>query len=268
MSAPLVALAIVAAVVGLVVVGIRALLRVAAASRARDLAGPAATLGLMPVDSLPADLPPFQLLNTGTSREASSILRGSHHGCDVVAFDYMFIERASRRYLGLHRHNDVVTATIACAKGSWLNLPAFAIEPDASAAFKSAEAKLSEQIGDGAMGKFAHALMAVAEGVAGSQAGWRFAERPDVSYVVSSGDEAAVRSAFAPPVLDFFRAHPGWIVEGQGDWVMVTFSSQVRVPSMDMQQKRMDTGRLTPERLGELVNAAADTVDAFRGAAR
>src|SRR4051812_15951622 len=257
MQAPLIALAVIGAVVGLAVLGVRALLRVAAASRGKALAGPAAALGLTPVDALAADLPPFELLNTGTSRDASTILRGSVHGVDVVVFDYMFYDRGMQRFSGLHHHNDVVTTTIACARSAWLALPAFAIEPDMRAAVTAAEAKIAQQVGDGAMGKVAHALMSLAEGMAGAQSGWRFPDRPDVHYVVRSGDETAVRAAFTPAVLDFFHAHPGWLVEGQGDWVLVTFSTRIRMPSPDMQQQRMDTGRLAPEQLRALVDAAA-----------
>ena len=193
MYGPLVALVVIAAVVGLVVVGIRALLRAANARRARQLAEPAATLGLMPADALPADLPPFELLNTGKSRDAAPILRGIVGGLDVVVFDYMFNDSQLVRFSGLHSHNQIVTATIACAKRSGLDLPPFAIEPDMSAAVKEAEAAVAQQIGDGAMGTIAHAVMSLAEGMAGSQAGWRFTDRPDLRYVVRSGDQAAVR---------------------------------------------------------------------------
>jgi hypothetical protein len=263
MTAPLVALGIIALVVGLAVVGIRALMRAANAYRARQLAGPAAMLGLMPADALPADLPPFELLNTGTSRDASPILRGIVGGVDVVVFDYMFNDPRTVGFTGLHHHNNIVTATIACAKGSWLNLPAFAIEPDMSAAVKEVEATVAQQVGDGAMGRVAHALMSLAEGIAGIQAGWRFTDRPDVRYVVRTGDETAVRAVFTTSVLDFFRGHQGWIVEGNGNWVLVTFSSQLRLPGFDRRQQTLDTGQLAPDQLGALVRAATDTVHTF-----
>jgi hypothetical protein len=261
--APVVALGVIAAVVGLVVIGIRALLRAANARRARQLAEPAATLGLMPADALPADLPPFELLNSGKSRDAAPILRGIVGGLDVVVFDYMFNDSQMVRFTGLHSHNQIVTATIACAKGSRLNLPAFAIEPDMSAAVKEAEAAVAQQIGDGAMGRIAQAMMSLAEGMAGNQAGWRFTDRPDVRYVVRHGDQTAVRGAFTTSVLDFFRAHTGCIVEGQGDWVLVTFSSQLRMPGLDRRQQTLDTGQLAPDQLPALVRAATDTVHAF-----
>jgi hypothetical protein len=266
-TAPLIALGIIVAVVGLVVVGIRALMRAADSYRAKQLAGPAAMLGLMPADALPADLPPFELLNTGKSRDAAPILRGIVGGVDVVVFDYMFNAPRQGRITGLHYHNDIATMTIACAKGAWLNLPAFAIEPDMGAAVKEAEAKIAQQVGDGAMGKVAHALMSLAEGMAGAQAGWRFADRPEVKYVVRTGEQTAVRGAFTPPVLDFFRDHRGWIVEGQGDWLLVTFSSQVRLPGFDRSQQALDSGRLAPDQLDTLVHAATGMIEAFRGAA-
>ena len=268
MQAPLVALAIIAVAVGLVVVGIRALMRAANSYRLKQLAAPAAMLGLMPIDALPVDLPPFELLNTGKNRDAAPILRGTVGGVEVVVFDYMFNAPRTARITGLHYHNDIATMTIACAKGAWLNLPAFAIEPDMGAAVKEAEAKIAQQVGDGAMGKVAHALMSLAEGMAGAQAGWRFTDRTDIKYVVRTGDQTAVRGAFAAPVLDFFRDHRGWIVEGRGDWVLVTFSSQVRLPGFDPGQRALDSGRLPPDQLDALVHAATATVEAFRGAAR
>jgi hypothetical protein len=261
--APLIALAIIAVVVGLVAVGIRALMRAADSYRAKQLAGPAAVLGLMAADALPAELPPFELLNTGKSRDASPILRGIVGGVDVVVFDYMFNDPRVVGFNGLHTHDHIVTTTIACAKGSRLNLPAFAIEPDMSAAVKEAEATVAQQVGDGAMGKVAHALMSLAEGMAGRQPGWRFTDQPGLRYIVRSGEQAAVRAAFTPPVLDFFSAHHGWIVEGQGDWVLVTFSSQLRLPGFDRRQQNLDTGRLAPDQLDGLVCAATGTVHAF-----
>jgi hypothetical protein len=265
LGAPLVALGIIAVVVGLVVVGIKALMRAANSYRIKQLAGPAAMLGLMPADALPADLPPFELLNTGKNRDASPILRGSVGGVDVVVFDYMFNDPRIVGFHGLHYHDHIVTTTIACAKGSRLNLPAFAIEPDMSAAVKEAEATVAQQVGDRAMGKVAHALMSLAEGMAGNQPGWRFTDRPDVRYVVRNGDQTAVRGVFTTSVLDFFRAHQGWIVEGHSDWVLVTFSSQLRLPGFDRRQQNLDTGRLLPDQLDALVRAATDSVHAFEG---
>jgi len=232
--------------------------------RAQAIAGPAAQLGLMPVETLPEDLPPFELLNTGSNRTSTNILRGSVRGTDVVLFDYSFLDKRMMGFTGLHYHDQFATTTIACARGSWLQLPAFAIEPDMSRVVKEVEAQVAQQVGDGAMGKVAHALMTLAEGMTFNQPGWRFSDRPDVRYVVRNGDEAAVRAAFTPGVLDFLRDHHGWIVEGRGSWVMVTFSWQFRAPALDLKQQRFDRGILPPEQLGALVGAATDTVEAFR----
>lgn len=264
MTGPLIALGVIAAVVALMALGIRAMLRAANARRAQQLSGPAAALGLTPADALPDNLPPFELLNVGKGRDAAPILRGTVGGIDVTVFDYSFDGTKTTKVAGLHYHNDVATMTIACARGSWLNLPAFALEPDMSAAVKEAEATVAREAGDGAMGKMAHALMSLAEGMAGSQAGWRFTDRPDVRYVVRNGDQAAVRAAFTPPVLDFFGTHRGWLVEGQGDWVLVTFSSQLRLPGFNPSQQRLDTGQLAPEQLDTLVRAATGTIAAFQ----
>jgi len=237
--------------------------------RAGLVAGTMLQLGVTPVAALPDDLPAFELLNTGTNRRATTIHRGSVHGADVVLFDYTFYDR--RRvggFAGLHSSTHFVTATVACAKGSWLNLPSFAIEPSLAAVVKDAESQVEQQLGDSGMAGIAKAVMSIAEGMVGLQSGWRFPDRPDVKYVVRSGDEPAIRGAFTPPILDFFRDHPGWIVEGRGDWVLVTFSGQLRQPELDLRIQRADTGQLPPEKLAALVRAATDTVDAFRAAAR
>jgi hypothetical protein len=258
---------VLAGVVILIVVGAR--WAVAAVQRRRDrlVAEPAAQLGLAPVPALPDDLPPFELLNTGSNRGATAIVRGTVRGTDVVMFDYCFHDSRPTGYTGLRYRKHFANMTIACARGSWLNLPAFSMEPHLGAILKDAEAQVTQQLGDGAMAGVAKRLMSIAEGIVGAQSGMPFTDRPDVKYIVRQGDEAAVRAIFTPPILDFFRDHPGWIVEGRGDWILVTFTWQFR-QHLDLQQQRTDAGWLAPEQLGALVRAATDTVDAFRAAAR
>jgi len=242
----------------------------AAVQRRRDrlVAGTILQLGLAPIAALPDDLPAFELLNTGKNRSATTIHRGSVHGADVVLFDYTFYDPRMTGFTGLHYHNHFATTTVACAKGSWMNLPAFAIEPSLGEVVKAFETQMAQQMGEGALGSLAKTVMSLAEGMVGMQSGRRFPDRPDVTYLVRSGEEATVGALFTPPVLDFFRDHPGWIVEGLGDWVLVTFSWQFRQPGLDLRAQRADTGRLPPEQLGALVRAATDTLDAFRNAAR
>ncbi len=253
------------AVIVLIVVGARWANGAIERRRARFIAGPVAGIGLLPAPALPEDLPPFELLTTGKNRSPTNINRGLVRGSDVVLFDYWFRDTRMTEFNGLHYRDHCARTTIACARGAGLDLPPFAIEPDLSRVFKDVEATIVPQVGDGAIGKIANALMTLAEGMATAQEGWRFSDRPDVRYVVRSGDQAAVRAAFTPAVLDFFRDHHGWIVEGRGSWVMVTFSWQFRAPALDMRQQNADTGRLPPEQIGALVKAAADTIEVFRG---
>jgi hypothetical protein len=262
-TAPLIALAIIAAVVGAVALGVRALMRAADASRAREFAGPAAALGLTPVDALPADLPPFELLNTGKSRQASNVLRGSVGGVDIVLFDYTFIEKGAKRFRNLHTDNDVEVVTVACARGSWLKTPAFVLEPSMAAALKTAEQQVTQQLGDGRMADAALKLMSLAEGMAAAQPGLDFPGRTDVHYRVRGLDAATVPSVFTPAVLDFFARRPDLIVEGRGEWLLVTTTR----PSVSVSRTR-HTDRLPADQIERLVRTATDALELFRGAAR
>jgi hypothetical protein len=272
---PLVALGIIALVVAIVVVLVKSLMGVAArrsaARRAAVLAGPAAMLGLMPVDALPADLPPFELLNTGTSRRATQVHRGVVGGVDVVLFDYAYFDRRGTTFRTLHYYQDLAGTTIACARASWLNLPAFVMEPSMLAFVKEAEHEVSEQLGEGRMASMALKLMSIAEGMAAAQGGQDFPGRADVRYRVRGLDASAIASLFTPPLLDYFRDHAGWIVEGRGDWLLVTFPWKLRQPVQYTRRSTgqpADEGRLAADQLDALVRAATDTLERFRGAAR
>ena len=233
--------------------------------RAQALAGPAAEFGLLPVTELPAELPPFPLLNTGTNRRASMIMRGVARGVDLVVCDYTFYESPGFSYHALRYREDFMTATIACPKVTGQKLPPFTLEPDLAAAAKEAEAAVAERVGDGMVGSVAKAVMTVATGIAGLQSGWRFPDRPDVKYVVR-GDETVTRPIFTPRLLDFLRDHPDWVVEGQGEWLLVTLSWQVRKATLTQNQWENESGALRPEQFGMLIRTALEMAEAFRRA--
>jgi len=255
------------------------------ASRRRALAEPAARLGLMPLPPdtpLPDDLPPFELLNTGTARRASNVLRGSSGGNSVVVFDYTFYDAQTRhqRFPSLHYSNDLAGATVACVKASWLTLPEFVMEPSVGAMLKEAEEQVAKQLGDGMLATGVKRLIEAAEGALAAAPGWEYQERPDVAYRVRGPDEHAVRAVFTPQVLDYFRDHPGWIVEGRGEWLLLTFPS--RMPQVAGSPSALgpvtvtvrstssvtDQGKLPADKLDTLVHAATATMDVFRTAVR
>ena len=273
---PAIALPVIAAVVIIVVVGMRMLLRTirtrTESTRAQALAGPATRLGLVAVpDDQLTDLPPFELLNLGSDRRASNVMRGSSAGASLVVFDYAFFDATKKgeRFRGLHYSQDLAGATVCCVKGSWLSLPEFVMEPALKPVFKQMEAAVDQQLGDGKMASAVQALMHAAERMVEEAPGFEFTERPDVAYRIRGKDEPAVRALFTPRVLDYFRDRPGWIVEGRGDWLLLTFALRLKDPVMEVKigaTPPADEGRLAADRLETLVKSATETLDAFRTA--
>ncbi len=272
-QAPGIALAIIAAVVVLAVLGVRQLLRTARtlgeSTRAKALAEPAARLGLIAVpDDQLTDLPPFELLNTGSDRHPSNVLRGSVSGRSVVVFDYSFFDatKTDQRFRRLHYSQDFAGATVCCVKGSWLSLPEFAMEPLLKPILKEAEALVDQKLGDGRMAAFVHGVMQAAEGMLQEAPGFEFADRPDVPYRVRGTDEAAIRTRFTAPVLDYFRDHSGWVVEGRGDWLLLTMALDAKGPVVTVHTGAnvKQNGQLPADRLEALVSAATATVEVFQ----
>jgi hypothetical protein len=274
----LIAVAVIAGIVALIVLGGRRLLTAARSvgesARAKVLAAPAARLGLTAVaDDQLTDLPPFELLNIGTDRHASNILRGSVAGRSVVVFDYAFIDRTktAERFRGLHYREGLAGATVCCVKGSWLSLPGFTMEPLLKPMMKQAEALIDQQLGTGRMASAVQTMMHAAEGMIQEAPGFEFTDRPDVAYRVRGADETAIRARFTARVLDYFRDHPGWIVEGRGDWLLLTIATDVKGPVVTIQTGAGASAtrirQLPPDRLDTLVKAATDTIDVFASAA-
>jgi hypothetical protein len=221
----------------------------------------------MPLPALPDDLPPFELLNTGKDRRASNVLRGSVGGADVVVFDYHYFDAQRTVFLGLHYYRDLAGATVACVRESRLTLPAFTMEPSFGEAMRQAEAQVEQQLGSGRMATTARTLISFAEGIADTQPGWGFGDRTDVPYRLR-GDDAAVRAVFRPVVLEYFREHPHWIVEGRGSWLLVTFPLKTRDYGFTSQKTAGNDGTLSADQLTSLVRAATDTLEVFRSEAR
>jgi hypothetical protein len=244
--------------------------------RAQALAEPGARLGLtlLPDAGLPDDLPPFELLNTGKNRRVSNVLRGSVSGTPVVVFDYdAYFDSAQTVFKSLHYFKDLARSTVACVKGSWLSLPEFVMEPSLRREFQEQETQVLKQVEDAKLGAAAKALMHLAEGLIVEPPGWDFPDRPDVNYRVRGSDESAVRALFTTPVLDYFRDHHSLIVEGRGDWLLLTIPWKLNQPAVFNQPSvqwqlgstgSADDGRLPADRLETLVRAATATLDVFR----
>jgi hypothetical protein len=161
---------------------------------------------------------------------------------------------------------ELAGATVCCVKGSWLSLPAFVVEPSMKPLLQQAEAQVDQQLGGGKMSSAVHAMMQAAEQMVQESPGFAFTERPDVMYRIRGADEAAIRAAFTPPVLDYFRDHPGRIVEGQGDWLLLTLAWEMTGPGVTIRtgpQVKRD-GQLPADQLETLVNAAREMVALFQ----
>lgn len=274
---PAIAVAVIVGIIGLLVVGRRRLMQsartVGGSARARALAGPASRLGLSAVsDDQLTDLPPFELLNTGTDRHAANVLRGTVSGRSVVVFDYSFFDatKTEHRFRTLHYSHDLAGATVCCVRASGLSLPAFAMEPLLKPILKQAESLVDQQLGAGKMASAVHAMMQAAERMVQEAPGFEFTDRPDVPYRVRGGDEAAVRALFNARVLDYFRDHPGWIVEGRGEWVLLTIARDMQGPVVTIQTGAnvRQHAELPPDQIEALVRAATDTTDMFQAVSR
>jgi hypothetical protein len=277
-ASPVFGLVVALAVIAGIVFGGRRLLTMARSvgdsARAKVLAAPAARLGLTAVsDDQLADLPPFELLNIGTDRRASNVLRGSVAGRSVVVFDYAFVDRTktAERFRRLHYSQDLAGATVCCVKGSWLSLPEFTMEPLLKPMLKQAESLIDQQLGTGRMASAVQTMMHAAEGRIQEAPGFEFTDRPDVAYRVRGADEAGIRARFTARVLDYFRDHRGWIVEGRGDWLLLTSAVDMKGPVVTIQTGAganvTRSGQLPPDQLDTLVKAATDTIEIFVSAA-
>ena len=274
---PAIAAAVIVGLIGLLVVGRRRLMQTARtvgeSARAKALAGPAARLGLTAVSDDPlTDLPPFELLNTGTNRHAANVLRGSVSGRSVVVFDYSFFDatRTDQRFRRLHHSQDLAGATVCCVRESGLSLPAFAMEPLMKPILKQAETVVDQQLGTGRMASAVHAMMQAAERMVQEAPGFEFTDRPDVPYRVRGADESAIRTLFSSRALDYFRDHPGWIVEGRGEWVLLTIALDMHGPVVTIQTgaNARQHAELPPDQIDTLVRAAIDTTDMFQAVSR
>jgi len=212
---------------------------------------------------LPDDLPPFALLSIGKARKATNVLRGSVGGNSVVVFDYTFYNQITGRpteFPTFYYDRHFAGATIACVKSSWLSLPEFVMEPSFVEAFKKAEVEIAQQLGEGRVSTMVQGLMHAAEGLIIDAPGWHYPERPDFTYRVRAPDERAARALFTPAVIDYFAQRKDWVVEGRGDWLLVTFPQRMK----PRDRASHDEGRLPADRLPELVNAATATLDVLR----
>lgn len=131
----------------------------------------------------------FELFQTGRRKRINNVIQGHYDNIEVLLFDY-------RYFKGSHRHFRVYRQTVGAFKIVGGELPEFSLRPE----------------------KVFHKL--------GTVAGYQdldFAHHPrfSKSYLLRGPDEDIIRALFSPEVLEFLANHPGWCVEGGGQWLTV-----------------------------------------------
>ena len=132
----------------------------------------------------------FPIFQEGRGRCCSNILRGQPEGtAGVLLFDYEY-ETGSGRSRQTHRQT---VAALRYAKGG---LPKFSLRPE-SLLLKIATVFGYQDID--------------------------FPERPGFSrqYLLRGSEEKSIRELFGLNLLEYFEQHPGWFLEGGGDWLVV-----------------------------------------------
>jgi hypothetical protein len=130
----------------------------------------------------------FPLFNLGHSRRARNLMEGRVGDCPVCLLDYRYTVGA-----GKHQHTWRQTVVVVPAAAG---LPAFQLSPES----------------------FLHKI--------GQLFGYQdinFAENPEFSrrYLLRGPDEAAIRAAFPPDVLEYFARHQGWTVESRAGRLLI-----------------------------------------------
>ncbi len=157
-------------------------------------------------------VPAIELFNTGRTREARNVMRGSSGGNEITLFDYKYVT-------GSGKNQSVHQQTVAAFRLPGAGLPVFQLRHE------------------GLFAKLASAL------------GYQdidFPDHPEFSrrYLLRGKDESAIRTAFSPALIDFFeQLAPGekwWTVEGAGD-VLVIYRADARVRPEELAQFLQDT---------------------------
>jgi hypothetical protein len=164
----------------------------------------------------------FPVFCQGRSRQFSNVLRGRLSGGDaeVLVFDHAYVTGS-----GKNRHTHRQTA--AAFRSPRLALPAFELRPE----------NILHKVG----GLFGYQDI-------------DFEGSPEFSgkYLLRGKEEPAVRGIFDAAVLGHFALHPGWRVEGQGEWLVVCREGR----------------RVSAEELRSFLDEAQTTLCAFRNRRR
>lgn len=137
----------------------------------------------------------FKLFNRGRSRKMRNLIEGDSGDVKISIFDYYFVTGSGKN--SRHHHQ-----TVIALQSHLLSCPEFAMRPQ------------------GFLDKI------------GSAMGFQdidFDTHPDFSqqFVLQGPEEAAIRSYFAPTVLEYFEGHAGNSIEGYGQ-TMFFYRSNVR----------------------------------------
>lgn len=159
----------------------------------------------------------FPFFCQGRGHSYSNLLRGRLDAkAEVLVLDYAYVTGS-----GKNRHTHRQTVAVFRAEG--LGLPAFELRPE----------NILHKVG----GLFGYQDI-------------DFAEHPDFSgkYLLRGKEEPAVRGLFDAAILNHFALHPGWRVEGEGDWLAVLREGR----------------RVAPEELRSFLDETGTTFCAFR----
>ena len=163
----------------------------------------------------------FKLFNRGRSRKIRNLIEGDSGDVKISIFDYSFMTGSGKNK---RSHNQTVIAL----QSHLLNCPEFSMRPE------------------GFLDKIGGAL--------GFQ-DINFDTHPEFSklFVLKGPDETAIRSYFAPTVLEYFEGHAGNSLEGSGQTMFFYRSSVCRKPEelKDMLSEAYEAyGVLTDANLG------------------
>ena len=138
-----------------------------------------------------------ELFSRGRSKKVLNLMRGSNEGREISLFDYQYVT-------GHGKSRRTVCSTVACLRADGPPLPAFTLRPEGtwdkiSKLFRSADID--------------------------------FDTHPNFSrsFMLRGDDESAVRTIFAPAVLEYFEQRSGISAEGSSD-TLVLYRSSKKVP--------------------------------------
>lgn len=183
--------------------------------RREALSGLAMRLGLhfeATTQQLPGEeYGPLPLFTRGYSKCAKNVLRSSTGDAPLALFDYQYT-------IGSGKNSSTHNQTVAVFRLSGKTLPWFTMAPE----------------------HIFHKLGAI---FGYHDIDFTNQEEFSRAYFLRGKDEQAIRALFQPPVLAFFARHPGWMVEGGSDHLLL-YRSGKRIKPDQTRQFLDETSRI------------------------